>query len=54
MGVIEFFKKIIEVKNNDLSFLNVGDIIWARRYKTEEEKNKIKIGHQESPYVVIK
>ena len=54
MGVIEFFKKIIEVKDNDLSFLNVGDIIWARRYKTEEEKNKIKIGHQESPYVVIK
>ena len=54
MGIIEFFRKIVEVKNNDLSFLNVGDIIWARRYKTPEEKNKIKMGHQESPYVIIK
>lgn len=54
MGIIEFFKKIIEVKDNDLSFLNVGDIIWAKRYRSDEEKNKIKIGHQESPYVVIK
>jgi len=54
MGIIEFFRKIIEVQDDDLSFLNVGDIIWARRYKTDEEKNKIKMGHQESPYVVIK
>jgi len=54
MGIIQFLKKIIEVKDNDLSFLNVGDIIWARRYKNEEEKNRIKIGHQESPFVVIK
>lgn len=54
MGIIEFFKNIIEVKNNDLSFLNVGDIIWARRYQNLTEKNNIKIGHQESPYVIIK
>ncbi len=50
----EFIRKLIEVRGNDLSFLNVGDIIWAKRYKTEEEKNKIKKGHQESPYVIIK
>lgn len=54
MGIIEFFKRIIEVKDNDLSFLNVGDIIWAKRYQNDEEKNKIKKGHQDSPYVVIK
>lgn len=54
MRIIEFFKKIIEVKNNDLSFLNVGDIIWAKRYKNDEEKSRIKMGHQESPYVIIK
>ena len=54
MRIIEFFKKIIEVKDNDLSFLNVGDIIWAKRYKNDEEKSRIKMGHQESPYVVIK
>lgn len=42
MALIEFLKKIIKVKDNDLSFLKVGDIIWARRYQTEEEKNKIK------------
>lgn len=54
MRIIEFIKKIIEVKNDDLSFLNVGDIIWARRYQTEEEKEKIRKGHRESPYVVIK
>ena len=54
MRIIEFFKKIIEIKDNDLSFLNVGDIIWAKRYKNDEEKSRIKMGHQESPYVVIK
>ena len=54
MRIIEFFKKVIEVKDNDLSFLNVGDIIWAKRYKNDEEKSRIKMGHQESPYVVIK
>ena len=54
MRIIEFFKKIIEVKDNDLSFLNVGDIIWAKRYKNDEEKSRIKMGHQESPYVIIK
>lgn len=54
MRIIEFFKKVIEVKDNDLSFLNVGDIIWAKRYKNDEEKSRIKMGHQESPYVIIK
>lgn len=54
MGIIGVLKKIINVKNNDLSFLNVGDIVWARRYSNDLEKEKIKKGHQESPYVIIK
>lgn len=54
MSIVELVKRIIEVKNNDLSFLKVGDIIWAKRYKNEVEKQKIKYGHQESPYVIIK
>lgn len=43
--------EIIEDNINDLS---VGDIIWAKRYKNEEEKENIKVGHQESPFIVIK
>ena len=34
--------------------LKVGDLIWAKRYNSEEEKKKIREGHQESPHVVIK
>ena len=54
MGLIDLFKEEIEIENKDLSFLKVGDIIWARRYRTDEQKEKIEKGHQESPYVVIK
>ncbi len=39
---------------NKLFFLDAGDIIWAKRYQNEEEKAKIKIGHQEGPYIVFK
>ena len=39
---------------NKLGFLQVGDIIWAKRYKNEEERESIKAGHRESPYVIIK
>ena len=35
-------------------FLKVGDIIWSKRYSNLKEKNKYKIGHQESPHVIIK
>lgn len=53
MKIFDLIRNII-YKNNKLSFLEVGDVIWARRYKSDEEKDKIKIGHQQSPYVVIK
>ena len=34
--------------------LKVGDIILARRYHNEEEKNKLGKNHQVSPFVIIK
>ena len=41
-------------ENNNFSLLNVGNIVWARRYKTEEECERIPQGHREGPFVVIK
>ena len=49
----EFIRKLFEVRGNDLSFLNVGDIIWAKRYKTEEGKNKIKKDIQKVPMLTL-
>ena len=46
--------KILTKYFNKLFFLDAGDIIWAKRYQNEEEKAKIKIGHQEGPYIVFK
>ena len=46
--------KILTKYFNKLFFLDVGDIIWAKRYQNEKEKEKIMEGHQEGPYVVIK
>ena len=46
-------KNYILIHNNDFSFLRVGDIVWAKRYNTENEKEKINPGHRESPYVII-
>ena len=42
------------MQNKSLLFLKVGDIVWARRYRNEKEKNKIDKGHREGPCVVIK
>lgn len=39
---------------NKLYFLEVGDIIWVKRYKNESEKESIEIENQEEPFVVIK
>lgn len=52
MFVLNFIKKLITFEG-EITF-NVGDIIWAKRYKTQSEKERIKVGHQSSPYVVIK
>lgn len=48
----EFYKKLITFEGENT--FNVGDIIWAKRYKTQSEKERIKVGHQSSPYVIIK
>lgn len=52
MFVLNFIKKLITFEGENT--FNVGDIIWAKRYKTQSEKERIKVGHQSSPYVVIK
>lgn len=54
MGIIKLLRKIFKVQNKSLLFLKVGDIVWARRYRNEKEKNKIDKGHREGPCVVIK
>ena len=51
MKLINFFKLLFF--NSKLPFLNIGDIIWAKRYDTEEEMQKIEAGHRESPFIVI-
>ena len=48
------FQNDIKVKDNDLSFLNVGDIIWAKRYTSIEEEKELPKGHKESPFLIIK
>jgi len=50
-------KKLEDVNNNKekqiLYNVEIGDIIWAKRYNNEIEKQQIAIGHQEGPYIVI-
>ena len=36
-----------------LDEIEIGDIIWAKRYKTEEEKKAIPKKHKEGPFVVV-
>lgn len=50
MKIIKFIKKLFKIGNNGLGYLKVGDIVWAKRYGTDEDKK----GHQESPFVIIK
>ena len=33
--------------------ISVGDIIWAKRYNNEEEKELIPEGHREGPFIVL-
>ena len=49
--MFKFLKKIFY--NSNLDFLNEGDIVWCKRYDTEDERVKIDYGHQEGPYIVI-
>ena len=47
-------KKQIKINKKAILEVNVGDIIWAKRYHTEEEKLEILEGHREGPFLVIK
>lgn len=42
-----------EVPQIILQDINIGDIIWAKRYQDEAEKESIKEGHQEGPFIVL-
>lgn len=52
MGKITLLKHLLFKSN--LSFLEVGDIIWANRYLTEVEKETMEEGHQTGPFIVIR
>lgn len=52
MKFLNLIKKIFQ-RQNELSFLSIGEIIWIKRYKNNEEKSKIPEGHQEGPAVVF-
>ena len=60
MSLVNLIKKIFKLKNNKCEnksvydTLKVGDIIWAKRYTTEEEKNIIQEGHQNGPFIILK
>lgn len=51
MNVLKYIKKLFKIKDKLPLKYNVCDIVWAKRYQTEEEKKKIKMGHQDSLYV---
>lgn len=42
-------KRLQEILNSS----NIGDIIWAKRYGTEDGKDTIEYGHREGPFIVI-
>jgi hypothetical protein len=41
------------ISKPNLNFLEVGDIIWAKRYSSEKERISIEVGHQQGPYIII-
>ena len=49
----QHLNKIEEKLSELLSSVNVGDIIWAKRYSNEILKNTILEGHREGPYIVL-
>ena len=53
MSISDFFQKLVETSNSKLSDIVEGDIIWARRYKNEKEKQAIPDGHREGPFIVL-
>ena len=50
--MFKFLKKLL--KKSRLNNLKIGDIILAKRYKNDIEKNQINEGHQNGPFIIIK
>ncbi len=44
---------IKKLSQDDYSKLEIGDVIWAKRYNNEIEKNLISYNHREGPYIVV-
>lgn len=47
-------EQIIEDYEYFYNQIEVGDIIWAKRYQNEIEKESIPEGHREGPFIVLK
>lgn len=43
----------METCDMDFELASFGDVIWAKRYKNEEDMLSIPEGHREGPYVVV-
>ena len=52
MKFIKYLKKLI-LRKNVFKDINIGDLIWAKRYNTKDEMLEIEEGHREGPYLVI-
>lgn len=52
-GNVCHFEELKRIMEEEYLSLKVGDVIWAKRYITEEERLKIPEGHREGPYVVV-
>lgn len=52
--LISFIDRIkLRFFDSKLPDLKAGDLVWAKRYNTEEEMLEIEEGHREGPYIVI-
>lgn len=50
----EKIEENVELEIEDiLSEIFPGDVIWARRYHDEKEKEEIPLGHREGPFIVV-
>lgn len=46
-------KQEIDSYNKLFSEIEIGDIIWGKRYFREEDEKNIPVGHREGPYIVL-
>ena len=51
--LLEIPKTKEQIINELCENIQFGDIIWAKRYTNDEEKQRIPKGHQEGPFLVL-